>query len=125
MTSIMAVITKWLMISYFAIAILYNISVKIFASERDTISKVTLDGCLAHPSIAIILGFLFGHLFWPIKGMGELEYWKYSMFITIPILIFVIVLDNKHLLLNTYPILYVWLGNVIGHLGWPQRFPGS
>ena len=121
MTSVL--LTKIIIITTFVLAVIYNVFVKIYGAGRSTISKVILDTTIQYPSLAFIFGIMVGHWLFPSWWYGEESYWKYSMFILIPITLGVLIYDLIwHLPSLYFPINYFMIGIFVGHLGWPQKF---
>lgn len=107
---------------FFAL-IAYDVWVAIEPSPRDTISKVGLDGMIAHPSIAILAGVMIGHIAWP-STYGEVAVWKYTAPIAGALWIGAVVADLLGALPRAAPISYLAAGVVIGHFLWAQKWLG-
>jgi hypothetical protein len=103
----------------------YDIWVAIEPSPRDTLSKVGLDGMIAHPSIAILAGIVVGHIAWPMSSYGEVEAWKYTTPVLGALWIGAVVADLLGALPRAAPISYLAAGAVLGHFLWAQRLVGG
>jgi hypothetical protein len=57
--------TITILISTVSALILWDIWVFIEPTDGDTISEVTLGFASDHPVVALIIGVVMGHLFWP------------------------------------------------------------
>jgi len=114
-------LTKIIIIITFIFAVIYNIFIKIYGTGRSTISKIILDTSTKYPSLAFIFGTMVGHWLYPFT-YGEEPYWKYSMFILVPIVLIMLIYDFVwHLPSLYFPINYFMIGVFIGHYGWPQK----
>lgn len=100
----------------------YDIWVAIEPSPRDTLSKVGLDEMTRHPSIAVLVGILIGHIAWPMITYGEGGAWKWTIpFLTAAWLVFVVCDFVGGVLPRTAPISYLAVGVVLGHFLWAQK----
>lgn len=118
-------LTKIIIGSGFLLAVVYNIVIKIESTARDTISKVILDSTTAYPSLSFTFGVMVGHWLWPMQGMGEEPYWKYSLPLLIPIVLGLAAYDFLRGLPPSLPIVYFLAGLFAGHYGWPQKELGT
>lgn len=101
----------------------WDIYVAIEPTPRDTISKIALDSVTKHPSIAVLIAIVMGHLFWPMAKMvgTETSYWKYTVPILAALWIGSVVLDILGMLPRVSPILYILIFVPLGHYLWPQK----
>lgn len=59
---------RWLIIV--AVVLIAGIDVALILSHANSISFTFYDWSKEHPVIAFMIGFVCGHIFWPVKG-GE------------------------------------------------------
>ncbi len=90
------------------------------APLRARLSPVIISFLWNHPSAALAVGVLIGHLMWPVKffyqpGMT----WKY--WVLGVILAIVLVLDVVAVLPLVVPVIYAMVGVFLGHYLFPQR----
>lgn len=105
------------------LVVAWDIYVAVEPTPRDTISKVLLDATRQHPSMAIMIGILLGHLMWPMQIYAELAYWKISLPIASVVWLVFLVLDLTIRLpvSEATPMEYFVAGFYMGHFLWPQQ----
>lgn len=101
--------------------ILWDIIAYINVGSEATFSRITLEGAKSIPAIAFGVGFLCGHLFWPIKS-SRLTIDSIELLVLIAV-VFVVagVVFNPILVFLTSPAGVFLFGFVSGHTFWPQQ----
>jgi hypothetical protein len=59
--------TDGLIIVALVLAITYNVAARVFGGVDSTISVAVQEACQRWPVIALGVGFVLGHIFWPVK----------------------------------------------------------
>jgi hypothetical protein len=59
--------TDSLIIVVLVLAIAYNVAARVFGGVDATISVAVQEACGRWPVIALGVGFVLGHIFWPVK----------------------------------------------------------
>ena len=117
----MILATKIIVASIFLAAIFWDV-IAVCINKCATISKIALNGASDYQSITLTLGFLLGHLFWPMIIASELDYWKYSLPFVVVFLIAIVVIDLMFGFPDYLsPIMFLLFGIIAGHFLWPQK----
>jgi hypothetical protein len=111
--------TKIFMLVVFLIVVVYDIVMATNKIQGDTISEITLFYSFRIAFIPYALGFLCGHLFWPMDK-------KRSIHAIVSILIgiitgIILTMIVKKIGVQVTPIIFLILGIPCGHLLWPQQ----
>ena len=103
------------------VTIIWNV-IAVLKDPSGTLSKVILSSSMIYPSIPIMLGFMLGHMMWPMYITNEYSYWIYTLPLAVAMLFTIVIVDfTIGLPRVNYPIIYLILTMPLGHFLWPQK----
>ena len=115
-----ALISKYSIGIIFLLAILWDV-IAVIIDKHGTLSNVIITETTNYLCIAVILGFMIGHLLWPMDIVSELNYWKASLPFATFVLMVVVAIDFTIGLPISFPVVYLLAGIILGHFLWPQK----